>query len=298
MPPLTHLAQSSGEADILSEGLTAEDWARAGLILVGAVVLAQAAKLLLRRGIRRGGSEIGPAELVGRVVGYVLVVGGLVYALSALDVRIAPLLGAIGIGGIALAFALRDILENLLAGILLQARRPFRRGDQIATNDYEGTVEDVNLRVVVLRTFDGERVYVPNGSVLRQPIVNHTRLGFRRTTLCVGVSFRADLVQAKKVMLAAVEGVDGVRPEPVPEAYVEKFDESAVTVAVRFWHEPDIATLWRVRDAVAVAVKSALDQAGIEIPFPQRTLWFAQPERAEEPAKAQERRHTGSDAGE
>lgn len=270
--------QPSGQAEILSEGLTAVDWARAGVILVCAVLLAQAAKLLLKRGIRRGGSELGPADLVGRIVGYVFVTAGFVYALSALDVRIGPLLGALGIGGIALAFALRDILESALAGILLQARRPFRRGDQIATNDHEGTVEDVNLRVVVLRTFDGERVYIPNASVLRQPIVNHTRLGSRRTTLEVAVAFGADLVQAKKVILGALDGVDGVWSEPAPEAYVEEFAESGVTIAVRFWHAPDIATLWRVRDAVAVAVKSALDAAGIEIPFPQRALWFRQPE--------------------
>jgi small-conductance mechanosensitive channel len=110
--------------------------------------------------------------------------------------------------------------------------------------------------------------------VLKEPIVNHTRLGGRRTTLCVGISFGADVVRAKKVILAAFDGVEGVRAQPPPEAYVEAFADSAVTVAVRFWHDADIATLWRVRDAVAVAVKSALDESGIEIPFPQRTLWF------------------------
>ncbi|MDP9072493.1 MAG: mechanosensitive ion channel family protein [Actinomycetota bacterium] len=278
MRSLLVAAQPSGQEEILSDGLTAADWGRAGLILLGAIVLAQAAKALLQRGIRRGGSEAGPAELVGRIVGYVLVVAGLVYSLASLDVRIAPLLGALGIGGIALAFALRDILENLLAGILLQARRPFRRGDQITTNDHEGTVEDVNLRVVVLHTFDGERVYVPNRSVLREPIVNHTRLGGRRTTLEVAIAFGADLVHAKKVILAAVEGVEGVRSEPPPEAYVQEFADSAVTMAVRFWHDPDIAVLWRVRDAVAIAAKAALEEAGIEIPFPQRALWFRQAE--------------------
>lgn len=274
MAPLPLAAQASDGAKVLSAGLTLVDWVRAGVILVTAIVLGQAAKRLLRRGIRRGGGEVGAAHLLGRLLEYALVVAGFVYALSALDVRIGPLLGALGIGGIALAFALKDILENLLAGILLQARRPFRRGDQVGTHEYEGTVEDVNLRVVILRTFDGDTVYVPNASVLKEPIVNHTRLGGRRTTLCVGISFGADVVRAKKVILAAFDGVEGVRAQPPPEAYVEAFADSAVTVAVRFWHDADIATLWRVRDAVAVAVKSALDESGIEIPFPQRTLWF------------------------
>ncbi len=184
------------------------------------------------------------------------------------------MLGALGIGGLAVAFAAQSILENLFASVLLQVRRPFRRGDQIATNDIEGTVEDVNFRTVVLRTYDGEKVLIPSSQVLTAPITNFTAKGTRRTTLDVGVAYDTDLAMAQRVLLAAVASVDGVRPEPAPQAWVEQFGESSIDFALRFWHAPDIATLWRVRSGVAMAVKTALDGAGIEIPFPQRTLGF------------------------
>src|SRR5918911_169522 len=103
-----------------------------------------------------------------------VVAGGVMYSLSVLGVRLGPLVGALGIGGVALAFAAQTILANFLGSIILQLRRPFRRGDQIATAGCEGTVEDVNFRTVVLRTFDGERVLVPCSQVLSNPITNHT----------------------------------------------------------------------------------------------------------------------------
>jgi small conductance mechanosensitive channel len=261
--------------EVLSKGLTIWDVARAAVILVVAIALAQLVKALLARAVRRGDDELSDvSNPIGRFVGYLVVVGGLVYALSALDVRIAPLLGALGIGGIALAFALRDILENLLAGVLLQARRPFRRGEQIMTSGYEGTVEDVNLRAVVMRTFDGELVVVPNAMVLKAPIVNLTRRGIRRTTLVVGLDYDTDLERAKEIIRGTVRGVEGVRSRPAAEVFVQAFGEFAIDVAILFWHLAPVADLWRVRDAVAVAVKQALDREGIALAVPETVVSF------------------------
>lgn len=256
------------------EGLAAEDWIIAAAVLLGALLVSRVVKSLTARVVEReGGAGAGRvAQLVGRVVGGVVVIGGLVYALQVLGVRLAPLLGALGLGGLALAFAAQAILSNVFASVLLQARRPFRVGDQIATNDIEGTVEDVNLRTVVLRTYAGERVLVPCASVLGAPIYNFTAHKARRTTLAVGVAYDADLATAQRVLLEAIAGVDGVQAKPPPEAWVEAFGESSIDLALRFWHAPDIASLWRVRSGVAMAVKAGLDAAGIEIPFPQRTV--------------------------
>jgi small-conductance mechanosensitive channel len=211
---------------------------------------------------------------MGRVFASLVVAVGFVYSLQVLGVRLAPLLGALGIGGLALAFAAQSILENVFASVLLQSRRPFRLGDQIETNDFEGTVEDVNFRTVVLRSYAGEKVLIPCAQVLNAAITNYTAKGTRRTTLEVGVAYGTDLEVAQRVLLAASASVDGVRPEPAPEAWVEQFGESSIDFALRWWHLPDIATTWRVRSGVAMAVKAAFDEAGIEIPFPQRTLGF------------------------
>ncbi len=276
-------ADSEGQ-EVIRDGLTAVDWIVAGAVLAVGIAVGIVLRSLVGRALRREDSERAAAVMVSRTVGWVAVGAALFWSLALLGVRIGPLFGAIGIGGVALALAAQSILANFLASIILQIRRPFRRGDQIETNDCEGTVEDVDFRVVRIRTFDGEQVFVPCAEVLSKPIVNLTTLGRRRTTLEVGVSYRADLDEARDHLLAAVREADGVLERPVPEVWVKEFDESAITLAVRFWHPPDIASEWRVRSHVAVAAKKALEQAGIEIPFPQRVITFApSPAEAERP---------------
>ena len=260
---------------VIPDGLTAVDWIVAGAILALGIVAGTLLRWLVGRALGRGDSERAATLMISRVVAWVAVTAALFWSLALLGVRVGPLFGAVGIGGVALAFAAQSILANFLASIILQVRRPFRRGDQIETNDCEGTVEDVDFRVVRLRTFDGERVMVPCAEVLSKPIVNLTTLGRRRTTLEVGVSYDADLEESRDLLLAAVEKAEGVLDRPPAEVWVKEFDDSAITLAVRFWHAPDIASLWRVRSHVAVAVKKALNGAGIEIPFPQRVLTFS-----------------------
>jgi small-conductance mechanosensitive channel len=263
----------SNEA-ITSSGLTAGDWALAGGIVVAGVILAKVVRGVVSRAAGRDGGHGAAADAVGRFAGLGLAAIAFVYALGVVGVRLGPLVGALGIGGLALAFAGQNILANFLASLILQLRRPFRRGDQVSVGGCEGTVDEINFRTVVLRTFDGQRVLVPCAQVLSAPIVNHTTLGRRRTTLEVSVGYDADLDEARAVLLRALETVDGVLDHPPPEVWVESFADSGVPLALRFWHPPDTATLWRVRSEVAVAAKRALDAAGIAIPFPQRVLRF------------------------
>ena len=264
---------------VVADGLTLADWILAGSVLVGGIVVGRIVRAVLSRRIPDDDVGNRTAELVARLVGYLAILGGAVYALATLDVKLGPLLGALGIGGLALAFAAQSILANLIASVILQMRRPFRRGDQIETNGQEGTVEEVNFRTVNLRTFDGERVLVPCAEVLGKPIVNFTQRGRRRTTLPVGIAYTSDLEKVQWLLLDTLRRVEGVLETPAPEVWVEAFGESSIDLSVRFWHRPDIATLWRVRSAVAVAVKGALDDAGVTIPFPQRVVWSAEPPR-------------------
>jgi small-conductance mechanosensitive channel len=277
------LAQAAEELDeALPHGLTAADWIQAGVILLAGIVLAQLIRAVTARMVGSEEGELGVAHVVGRLVGYVVLAAALIWALDSLDVRLAPLLGALGIGGLAVAFAAQSILENFFSSIVLRSRRPFRRGDQITTGEHEGTVQEVNFRTVALRTYDGERVLVPCADVLSNPIVNHTAYGRRRTAITVGVAYGTDLRKAQHVLLEATAGVDGVLTAPrAPEAWVEQFGESSIDFVLRFWHAPDIATEWRVRSNVAMAVNDALADAGIDIPFPQRVVWFSDA-RAEE----------------
>jgi small-conductance mechanosensitive channel len=266
------LAAATTKTAVIRNGLTAADWIEAGVVLVVGFVAAALLRRAVQRRLHAEEFEHHAIVVAGRVARIFVAGAALFYSLSLLGIQLGPLIGAVGIGGIAVALAAQSMLADLIASILLQIRRPFHRGDQIATNDQEGRVEDVNFRTVVLRSYDGQRVFLPASKVLNGPIVNYTVLGRRRTRLPIGLSYDADLEEAAARLLKAVRSVEGVHGRPAPEVSVTEFGESSVNVDLLYWHAPDQATTRRLRSAVAIAAKRALDEAGIDIPFPQRVL--------------------------
>jgi small conductance mechanosensitive channel len=257
-----------------TDGLGVSDWVIAGSVFVVAVALGRVVAAVMIRVLRR---HVDPALaiLIGRTCGYVVLLIGIAYGLDSIGVRIGPVLGALGIAGIALAFALQDILENFVAGVLLQYRRPFHFGDQISVNEHEGTVLSVDSRVVVIESPDGETIKIPTATVIKSDINNYTEHGARRSTLEVGVAYGTDLGFAQRVLAEAARSVEGVHSEPDTEALVIGFGDSSIDFAVRYWHGPTIVEFWRTRSDVALAVERALSAAEITIPFPQRTVWGA-----------------------
>lgn len=261
---------------VLLAALEPWDFGRAGLVLLGGVLVGILVPAVVRRftrdeGDRTGGDPRGAAVLA-RLLRIVLLAVALIYALAQLGVRITPLLTAAGIGGVALAFAVKTIFENFLAGILLLLRRPFAPGDQVVSGDHEGVVEDVNLRAVVLRTYDGQRVFIPNGQVLGEPIVNRTAFDVRRSEIVVGIDYDADPARAARLLTEALRATDGILDEPAPEVYVAELGASSVNLCARFWHPSPMADAWEARHRAAIALKAACDDNDIPIPFPQMTL--------------------------
>ena len=254
------------------EGITTDQWITAGVTLIGFVVAALVLRAVIERVIRKTDAEGQIASFVARMVRNVVVLVGIVYALDSIGVSIGPLIGALGITGIAIAFALTAILENVFASVVLKTRKPIKVGDQITTNDISGTVEEINFRSVIIRNFDGEKVVLPSALVNNDVMVNHTDRSTRRTVLPVGVAYGTDLSHAQSVILRATQEVQGVLETPPPQAWVTTFNDSSIDFDVRYWHESDILSMFRVRSGVAMAIKAAFDAEGIEIPFPQRVV--------------------------
>lgn len=272
---LASVAQSDDvdlESALPDDGITSEQWITAGLTLVGFVVVALVLRAVLERVIRRTDTEGQIASFVARMVRNVVALVGIVYALDALGVSIGPLIGALGITGIAIAFALTAILENVFASVVLKTRKPIKVGDQVTVHESSGTVEEINFRTVVIRNFDGEKVVLPSAMVNNDVMVNHTDRPVRRTVLPVGVAYGTDLAHAQAVILQATQGVQSVLETPAPQAWVTTFNDSSIDFDVRYWHESDILSMFRTRSDVAMAIKSAFDAQGIEIPFPQRVI--------------------------
>jgi small conductance mechanosensitive channel len=244
----------------------------AAVILVIALLLIRVIMRLVDRGLNRERVEFAVQRLISNLLRVSLVTGAVLLALSIAGVQVGAALAAIGLVGLALAFALQNILENFVAGMLILVRKPFGRGDQIETNDYCGTVEDVDLRVTRLRVFDGELVLVPNADVFTHPIVNLTTRGPRRTRVLVGIDYRDDHDAAVEVLREAVAVAPGVLKTPAPEVLVVELGDSSVDFEVAYWSAPDMRSVRHTRDEVLRGCKRAVEGAGMRIPWPIRTL--------------------------
>jgi len=162
-------------------------------------------------------------DLTARASGYVVLFVGFGVALSIIGVPIQPLLTAVIVIGVILALALRGIAENFAAGIVLQTRRPIEVGDEVDSLDYVGDVIEMNGRAVVVETFDGRRVHLPNSQVLNNPLVNHTERTARRSEVEVPLRSR-ELEETVQDLAAIVAAVPGVMPEPAPAVYLTSVD--------------------------------------------------------------------------
>ena len=212
------------------------------------------------------------SRLLTRVLKTILVMIAALFALSTMGVAIGNVVTFLAVLGFAVGLAVQGILENFVAGVILLMRKPFRAGDQIITGDYEGTVDDVDFRVTALIGYDGTRQLIPNGQVYSNPLVNLTGGGKRRSTVTVGVDYRDDHDEAREVIRGALEGLEGVLAEPAPEVLLTELGDSSVNFEVRYWTEPSIRSVRHTQDRVLAAVKTAVEGAGMTIPWPIRTL--------------------------
>ncbi|MGN8224774.1 mechanosensitive ion channel family protein [Gracilimonas sp. BCB1] len=208
----------------------------------------------------------------------VLVIGiGVFIALSILnlDGMVTSLLAGAGIIGLALGFAFQDIASNFISGVLLSVRHPFGIGDIIETNDLFGTVEKLNLRNTVIRTPQGQIIYVPNKVVYENPFINYTKNGERRIDLACGVSYGDDLEKARKIAIEAIEKLDMRDTSRDVELYFDEFGGSSVNFKIRFWIAFDkLPQYWGAQSEAIIALKKAFDENDIMIPYPIRTLDF------------------------
>ncbi len=244
-------------------------------MLVEAILfcLFYALALLIRQAMRK---ILGRADqipwvvrvLIGRTIYLSILLLGVLVALSAADVDVTAVITSLGVAGFALGFALKDILENFISGILLLFARPFEVGDQVTLGNYEGTVADIQLRTTTLHTYSGEVVVIPNSDVYTHPVVNKTRLGTRRYEVEFATSLTADARQVEEEALRAVREHSEIREDPPPLVRVNHIDSQndSVTWRLLFWAEPTKATEVEVRSDVIQRIKRSLFDAGVPVP--------------------------------
>ena len=257
----------------VSDGLTGVDWIRAGAIVVGTIAVAIIVNRIVRSMLGRTLGHGFAAIITARIAGYLLVLVGLVYALTTLGVRVGPLLGALGLGGLVLALALQKVVENFAGSIILQARRPFTIGDTVHLDGHTGIVTDIDSRTTVLQGLDGTQIRIPNSEVLLTPIVNLTRAPLRRSELVVGVAYDTNLDRATEVIRSSVDRVERISARPEPLVLLREFASSSIEFTVYYWHASDVPTELATRHDLHLAIHHAFADAGITIAFPQVVVW-------------------------
>lgn len=252
----------------------------AGLLLFALFALLGRAA---RRGVRRFYARSGHVRhrsiglVMGRLAqGALVTLGALVAAAAAFpDFTPGDLVSALGIGSVAIGFAFRDVLQNYLAGILLLLTEPFRIDDQIVFGAYEGTVEDIQTRATFLKTYDGRRVVIPNAELFTNSVTVNTAFERRRLEFDFGVGFGDDIEEARQIALQVLRELEEALDDPPPEVLTWDLGESAVILRARWWIQPPrIKDALDARDRVVAAIKTRLQEAGIDLPFPTRQVLF------------------------
>lgn len=258
---------------IVDDSLSSTDWIQAGVVVLVSILVAIIANRVARS---IGERTIGPgfaSLLIARTIGYVIVVVGFMYALGSLGVRIGPLLGALGLGGLVLALALQGVVENFFGALILQSRRPFTIGDTVELGDHIGVVKDIDSRTVVMRGLDGTWIRVPNSKVLSDPIVTLTTEPIRRSTLRVGVAYDTDLGRAAEVIAGALDRVARICDDPPPLVVLHEFASSSIDLDVYYWHASEVPAELVATNDVVLAIHQAFAEQDITIAFPQMVLW-------------------------
>lgn len=212
--------------------------------------------------------------LIGRLGYGVVWVFGSIIALGLLGLDFGALLGAFGLTSVAIGFSLKDVLSNYISGVVLLAARPFRLGDQVVIDAFEGTIKQIQLRATTMQTYDGRTVYIPNQEVFQASITNNTASPQRRSSIGVGVDYDADLAEAKRVICRAIQDIKGVSPEQPIDVLVRELAASTVNLEIRFWVDSRRRTFLDTTSDAAQAIKNALQQAQVDMPTEIYTLQF------------------------
>ncbi|XHX78837.1 MAG: mechanosensitive ion channel family protein [Stenomitos frigidus ULC029] len=230
--------------------------------------------------------------VLGRLAQGTTILVGLFIALSIVipSLKASDLVQLLGISGVAIGFAFRDILQNFLAGILILLTEPFQIDDQIVFKDFEGTVENIQTRATMIKTYDGRRIVIPNSELFTNSVTVNTAFDKRRLEYDIGIGYGDDINEARRLILEAIHETDRVLETPAPDAIVVELADSTVNIRARWWvNPPRRADVLDLQDRVLTNIKNKLTANGIDLPFPTQQILFHDQTEATDGDRARQR---------
>jgi small-conductance mechanosensitive channel len=211
-------------------------------------------------------------SLIKQVIYYSIVAVGLLVAVDALGFEPQTVVTGLGLTGLALGFALKDIISNFVSGILILSLRPFDLGDQIVVGSTEGRVERIELRATQIRTYDGRVALVPNAEVFTSRIINNTAHPIRRGSVTIYLGFDEDLDHAIRTLLKAVPQAEGVSTERSGTVRVQDLGQDDIVLEASFWTDSRRSDFNETASRVRQAIVSSFKREGIGLPNPDRRI--------------------------
>jgi len=241
------------------------------LIFLIALVMGRVLSMQLRRSLKEKMSREN-LDILSKVVNYGILLIAIIWIMPTIGIEPSGLMVAGGIVALAVGFASQSIIGNLISGLFLMGERPVKIGDLINISDELGIVEDIHIISTTIRTLEGNFVRIPNETVFTSIITNYTSNPVRRFEYRVGISYADDAALAVKVIKNVINDHPLALINPAPQVFVEELGDNSVDILVRVWSP---STEWYgVKMELLWKIKAELENAGIEIPFPQRVLWF------------------------
>jgi len=209
-------------------------------------------------------------KFLGSLARYVILAFVMIAVLNRFGVETTSIVAMFGAATLAVGLALQGAMSNMAAGVMLMIFRPYKAGDFIDAAGRFGCVEEVSLFTTVLGTFDNQQIILPNGKVWGDEIINHSHHPVRGVDMHFGVAYDEDLDKTRAVIMAVLDQHPHVLDDPAPFVEVETLNDSSVDFLVRPFCEG--ANYFSLRYSIPEQIKKALDDAGIEIPFPHRKV--------------------------
>lgn len=232
--------------------------------------LARAISNALVRNLQKREVDLTITRFVGSLSYGVLFAFVIVAALAQLGIETTSFIAMLGAAGLAVGLALQGSLSNFAAGVLLILFRPLRAGDFVEAAGVAGVVEEVGILTTILVTGDNKVIIIPNANVMGGIITNYSLKSQRRIDLAIGISYDADIQQAKSLLQTILAGDERVLKEPEAAIAVAELGDSAITINVRPWVAA--SDYWPVRADLLETIKNKFDAAGIGIPYPQMDI--------------------------
>lgn len=252
------------------------------ILLAGFIVASWVKRRIVTLGDTHANLDVTLFHFLGNLARYVVLAFALLFVLNTFGVKTTSIIAAIGAAGLAIGLAMQGALSNVAAGVMIILFRPFKLGDFIEVDGEMGTVMDINLNNTVLAGLSNLKVIIPNSEVWGNTITNYSSFDTRRAEWTFGVGYGANLAVAERVIRETIMGDSRSHSEPEPFIQVNELNSSSVDFLVRVW--VDAEEYFQYQADMKRKVKEALDAAGVDIPFPTRTIVHAEPDSQEDEA--------------